>query len=501
MKDLIKNDDAVSVVVGSILVLAVLVTFMSVVTSSWVPVYEGNAESDHSEQTYKTFMDLRKQIEFADEFSRSTAIELGTDEMPFIKNTNSVGYLEVNDSDGAMFITANLTTDAASSDVGYGLSVVGMDTNQTNPITNFSFDFTQINFTDSNSTYLNPDFRVQMRTSTLNRWITLFATGIGGGEIETEIEYSQKNRGKTRQVTSDWNNYYATILGIRFTCGLNPKEKWVGFSYTNQSDGIFVDNFTVSVDMLSDINMTLIEPEGQNVTINGIDYNTMPPNNNVTSLSNLTQHYMRQPGDGTGGDYYIDYVQYFGIDEGTQIFTYNTTQDSAYMDTENGEMITVLDNFKVGGGTLSLESDYNFMVDQSYIYDSGAVILKQKDGAVFKDDRPITVSKNSNGDLILIVKTTVLQGDYQAGGNGIETVRTKLDGSYHASGFTDNVTITKNTTSELFKLWDSYFEELNSTICTTSANSTYYPDNMTLNIWSNTSNILLIVEQKEIEVS
>jgi hypothetical protein len=68
--DLIKNDDAVSVVVGSILVLAVLVTFMSVVTSTWVPIYEGNAESDHSDEMFDSFLDLRKQIENADEFPR-----------------------------------------------------------------------------------------------------------------------------------------------------------------------------------------------------------------------------------------------------------------------------------------------------------------------------------------------------------------------------------------------------------------------------------------------
>jgi len=493
----------VSVVVGSILVLAVLVTFMSVVTSSWVPIYEGNAEADHSEQTYKTFTDILKQIEFADEFSRSTAIDLGTDEMPFLANTNSVGYLELNDSEGMMFITSNLTTDAATSDTGYGLSVVGMDTNQTYPITNFSYEFIQINFTNSSDTNLNPDFRVQTRTTTLNRWITLYATGIGGGDIDTEINWVKGGGGgmSSSIASSTWTDYYATILGIRFTSG-NPKEKWYGFSNTsNTSDGIFVDNFTVSVNMLSNVSMLLVEPEGQNVSINGVEYNTT--NKNETSLYNLTQHYMRQPGDGTGGDYYIDYVQYFGIDEGTQIFTYNITQDSAYLLTEDGEMKTVLDNFTVGGGTLTLKSDYNFFVDQSYIYDSGAVILKQGDGAVFKFDPQITVSNNSNRDLILTLKATVLKGNYMASGNGLETLYTKLDGPvYEVSGRTDNVTIRKHIVGSE-KLWKSYFDNLNNTIhrmsdVTATVNSSD-PSYIRLDI--NGSDILLTVQKKEITIS
>ena len=79
MKNMIKNDDAVSVVVGSILILAVLMTFVSVVASTWVPIYEKNAESGHGDELFDTFLDLRKQMENADEFPKISTVSLGTE--------------------------------------------------------------------------------------------------------------------------------------------------------------------------------------------------------------------------------------------------------------------------------------------------------------------------------------------------------------------------------------------------------------------------------------
>ncbi|MCK5488098.1 MAG: hypothetical protein KAI86_17885, partial [Desulfobacterales bacterium] len=130
MKNLIENDEAISVVVGAILILAVLVTFMSVVTSSWVPIYEGDAEAAHSDDTNEVFMGIHKQIELADEFSNSATVDLGTDEMAFIKGSNSVGYLEVNENTSGLFLTGNISrTDIPStSDVGIGIDVEDLNT-------------------------------------------------------------------------------------------------------------------------------------------------------------------------------------------------------------------------------------------------------------------------------------------------------------------------------------------------------------------------------------
>ena len=472
MKDLIKNDDAVSVVVGSILVLAVLVTFMSVVTSSWVPVYEGNAESAHSDDTHKTFMDLRKQIEFADEFSRSTAIDLGTDEMPFMSNTNSVGYLELNESDGVMALTSTIQSSGVGGSVGVGdsLNIRNLNLTQDAPIREFTFNFIM----DTSYVYIKrlsdpalslPDgFIVVLQSETPDRLKIIVE------EVGTPYSLGRyRNEGMHLSVKLEYWDILGNVERWEDTWDINIIGSEDAF------DLVYIGDYTYL-----DINM---------LSTGTLLYNSTGANE---TFHDLIQYYMKQPDAGT---YDLRYIDYNKIVEGTQTLCYNTTTGGI------SGTSPVMDNLTIGGGTLTLRSDYNFFVDQSYIYDSGAIILNQNDGAVFKvGGGPIYVTNDSNNNLILNIKTTVLQGDYQAGGNGIETIRTQLDGSYYASGFTDNVTITKNTTPELSNLWNSYFEELNSTIyTTTNANSTY--DNMTLHIWSNTSNILLTLEQKEIEVS
>ena len=490
MKNLIKNDNAVSVVVGAILILAVLVTFMSVFTSTWVPIYEGNAESAHSDDTNKAFMDIHKQIELADEFSKSASIDLGTEQMSFIKNSNSVGILEVNESDGDMFVTGNVTHKSTA--WGEGFQFVGMDTNETEPITNFSFEFTQMNFkssifssVSSGEIKLNPYFMIKIWTTELNRWITLYPYHLKDGFI---------NDGYWADEVGIWISYEGNIT----------RELWSGKkSVTAANDIITVSHPNVSINLLAtDQIMELIEPA--TLAINGTIYtNSGPP---YAPLNDVIQHYMRLPGDGTGGNYDLNYVQYDGILDANQYITYETADDAtSIIVDENNDIKVILDDFKVGGGTLKLQSDYNFMVDQSYIYDSGAVILNQYDGAVFKTASPI-VAINDSGNLILTLKSTVLKGDYQASGNGIETLYTTLDRNmYEVRGVTDNITIVKNTTPELYPLWDSYFSDLGDIVNSTSAN---YNDmsNSSINqagirIYSTTPDITITVQKKVIAIS
>ncbi|MCK5721280.1 MAG: hypothetical protein KAI84_01985, partial [Gammaproteobacteria bacterium] len=300
MKDLIKNDDAVSVVVGAILVLAVLVTFMSVVTSSWVPIYEGNAESAHSDDTHKAFMDIHKQIEMADEFPNSATIDLGTEEMSFIQNSNSVGYLEVNESDGGLFVTGNITRQSDA--WGEGFEIVGMNTSDTAPFTNFSFEITPLETKNVNDGdhFLNNNFMVKIWTTELSRWITLYPTNMS---------------------TNDW---YSTSMGIWISYDANPqRETWVGESSNLTCDIINVSHPHISINLLTnDEIMELIEPA--TLTINGTTYNA----SEKAPLNDVIQHYMRLPGDGTGGNYEIDYIQYDGILAATQHITYKTTDES-----------------------------------------------------------------------------------------------------------------------------------------------------------------------------
>ena len=168
----------------------------------------------------------------------------------------------------------------------------------------------------------------------------------------------------------------------------------------------------------------------------------------------------------------------------------------------------MLDDFKVGGGTLKLQSDYNFMVDQSYVYDNGAVFLVQYDGTVLKTDPPITAS-NDSGTLSLSFNTVELKGDLQASGNGVETLYTKLDGNERLLyGNTDLLVIVKETTREYYKFWKSHFDELNATandgfanITATLTNNTDQT-NMTLTInATNNQTFYVTVNTKIIEIS
>ncbi|MBN2487910.1 MAG: hypothetical protein JXA98_02660 [Methanosarcinaceae archaeon] len=498
MKELIKNDDAVSVVVGSILILAVLVTFMSVVTSTWVPVYEGNAEADHSDALFDTFVDLSKQIENADEYPKSTTIKIGTDEIPFISNTNSVGYMGVNESGGILTLTTEIQRSLPGFGEGDSFSVKDLNLSQDAPITDFRINFILDNITNTDSKFVLPNgFALILQSDTLDR-LKISIEEVG-------IYDTVGTPGKGWK----WNSGESSGLRIRYdyTDVSGNVERWektwdVVNDIESGAGGTGVDGITwsgdgaytyLNIDLLDQIStLTLEYTDLSPITINGTDYYETVTN--TTSLNDLSQHYLKQPGDGTYDFYYTTYDKIVDCD---LILLYNTTTDTIGGNTPS------LDNMTIGSGTLTLNSDYNFFVDQSYIYDSGAIILLQDDGAVFKvGGAPIFVSSDPDNNLILDLRAMVLQGDRETSGNDIEMIQTRLKDSYRFTGFTNNVTLTKDTIPELKDLWDSYFEETNSTInLNTTANSTYYPDNMTLHVWSSTPNILLSVEQKEITVS
>ena len=492
MKNLIENDDAISVVVGSILILAVVVTFMSVVTSSWVPIYEGNLESTHSDELFDTFIDFSKQIENADEYPKSTTFKLGTDEMPFISDTNSVGHIEVNSSAAPMTLTTKINRSLSGLGEGDFINVKDLNLSQDAPITNFTFNCTLDNTFSSvdvgwNSMRFPDGFGFELQSDTQDK-MKIIIEEVGQPHPLGRV----RSDGSNLRIRIEYMDIYGNIerWGHIWTLGNVSSGVMSGLNSANDSDYTYLDIDFLAPTTIYTTALNLEYADSYPVTINNSSYNVT----NAASLRDLTQHYMKLPGDGTYNLYYTTHNKIVGSD---LVFRYSTTTGTI------GGTKPDMNGMIIGGGTLTLRSDYNFFVDQSYIYDSGAIILNQYDGAVFKvGDGPIYVTSDSNNNLILDLKTAVLQGDCQAGGNGIETIQTQLDGSYCTGGFTDNVTITKSTIPELSDMWNSYFEELNSTICTTTnANSTYDSTNMTLHISSSTPNILLTLEQKEIEIS
>ena len=474
MKNFIKNDDAVSVVVGAILLLAVMMTFLSVFTSSWVPIYEGDAEADHSDTTQRTFMDLYKQIEYADEFTNSATIDLGTDDVSFIKNSYSVGYLEVNESSGGLFLNGILTRIdyPESSGAGVGLDIIGLNMSSDTPLTEFYYDLTQIYGPND----LHDNYMFQMAT-THNRWITMYNGVSPGNALTIIIKYGDDD----------------------------PTVKWMEVAPLN-SPTPYVNDHVLHVDLLAS-SPTLELINGGPLFINNSTGTPIPYNNgDFAPLGDIIQHWVKL-GEGT---YFINYMQYTGVTDGEVVITVGNP--SGYNTTTMGdgvEQFVIFNNAtaKIGGGTLTMASDYNFMVDQSYVYDNGAVFLVQHDGTVLKTDPPITASDDS-GKLSLSFNTVELKGDLQASGNGVETLYTKLDGNERLLyGNTDLLVIVKETTREYYKFWKSHFDELNATANNvTNINATLINNtdqtNMTLTInATNNQSFYVTVNTKKIQIS
>ncbi|MDF1534453.1 MAG: hypothetical protein P1P69_08145, partial [Methanosarcinaceae archaeon] len=275
----------------------------------------------------------------------------------------------------------------------------------------------------------------------------------------------------------------------------------------NRKNNNTLVNF-MHINLLSkSLNLTLTYPVDEDVifTETGAVYNTT---NAEASFHDVIQHYMRMPGDGTGGDYFIDYVQFSGVLEGDQYFDYHKTNAYYEVTTISGSPITKFNNgTKFGGGTLTMKSDYNFMVDQSYIYENGAVFLAQDDGEVFKVAPPIIATDN-NGNLSISLTGVVLNGDLQASGNGVETISTTISNVRVVSGKTNLIMIEKETTNDYYDFWMSLFEDvrsiadnctnINATLTNNTANT-----NMTLiiNDTSSTENIEIFADTKVITIS
>ena len=477
MKNIIKNDDAISVVVGSILILAVLMTFMSVVASTWVPIYERNAEAGHGDELFDTFLDLRKQMENADEFPKISTVSLGTEEMPLMKNTNSVGRLELDESAGTMALTSTIYYSSSSSNAGETLNINNLNTSDDDPILELLFNFTLDMDTPG---HLPDDFEVRLQSITIDRLRITIEEHDDGDELEIEITYDG-------QSYHDHDHHHHS-------------EEWRGrFDINSLPDGIVMNsdgnNTYLTIDMLNTAALLEIR-EPDHLTINGTTYHD--DHDDEAPLPDLIQHYLKLPADGT---YDLEYRRFDQVTEGTQTLLYETTEGTI------GGTEPHLDLLEIGGGILTMESDYNFMVDQSYIYESGAVILQQEDGAIFKVEPPIFVDSDSvTDDLIISFQTVVLAGDRTVSGNGLESIQTVLaNPEYMASGLTDEITITKDTTSELYDLWHSYFSDLGEFVNSTSANSTDISNEtinqVGINIYSSGKNIFLTVQSKEIAIT
>jgi hypothetical protein len=204
-----------------------------------------------------------------------------------------------------------------------------------------------------------------------------------------------------------------------------------------------------------------------------------------------------------GGNYLFDYVNYNGVRESSQVFEYQTTNRTTNVTYVNNTRMITMNNSEIGKGTLEMESDYNFMVDQRYVYDSGALILQQKDGAVFKTQPPIQVS-NRSGDVSLSINTILLKGDIERRGNDMENLYITANSVETINGYTENVTITKYPTEDTWDLWYNYFREMEDEIQDVGPTSVTFNNTseyVRLNIEDSSPGIYLSMKSSEITIN
>ncbi|MDY6964431.1 MAG: hypothetical protein SVM80_00465 [Halobacteriota archaeon] len=79
MKNLLKDDDAVSELIGAILLLAIAVIFLGLVQTYQVPEWNRKVESDHLVEVYDDFLKLKTNIEdsVVNDFPKATVIHMG----------------------------------------------------------------------------------------------------------------------------------------------------------------------------------------------------------------------------------------------------------------------------------------------------------------------------------------------------------------------------------------------------------------------------------------
>jgi hypothetical protein len=358
-----------------------------------------------------------------------------------------------------MALKSVIYSSVTGSDIGDNLIINDVNRDENSPIQNFTFDFSLTNG--------STDFIIKLAS-------------IPPEKLEIEIE--------------DGND-----IGIAIEYKGNPVERWENNSIPNATNGIIYNStlpLSWSVDMLSsDILLELKNAGSNSVLINGTTYNYT---NNIAPLNILIQHYLKLSPDG----YDFTCKKDDGISDGNQTLLYNTTMGTL------GGTRPQLNLTTIGSGVLTMKSDYNFMVDQSYIYDNGAVILKQEDGEVFKVAPPIFYDKNNiTDDLKISFQTVILTGDYIVGGNGLETINVVSTASaYKASGLTEEIVIIKTTTPELYEIWLSYFSDLMDFVNNNDTNGDCFNiSNETINQVgvkiNNSSSILLTVQAKKVELT
>jgi len=158
---------------------------------------------------------------------------------------------------------------------------------------------------------------------------------------------------------------------------------------------------------------------------------------------------------------------------GGPVFGIGRTTGSLDFDAGKGTIMVyesddVLNIFGEGGGNLIFDSNNNYYIDQTIVYENGAIIVKQGDSAIIKAAPDIYIEKDPITNFTSMELTVIsLVGNHKSvGGSGdrmIETVLTSDMASPHEfdwsgqGGPGKNITLRFNTFYP--SVWEKYFNE------------------------------------------
>ncbi len=273
-----KNNEGAASIVAAVLVIGIFISFLSFIQINQIPDWTEEREAEHMEHVANQFTHLKFAADMLSTIDKSgnqftTDITLGTKEipMPFLKSSNSYGFLTLLDDECQINIT-----DQSSNSSSYPLGSIKYSSRNAEYI-NMEYIYEAggiiINQKSGNVMFSMPYFSVDYGSTVEITYDTINFIEVSGkkyasGYVRTplQIEYLRKNISTINNVDTikiitkyptAWNNFLNTSLTSS------------GLEYGNNNDFIIIEtddetsidfNNALSVDLdirISEINIQI----------------------------------------------------------------------------------------------------------------------------------------------------------------------------------------------------------------------------------------------------
>jgi len=392
------DDDAVTVVVATILLAGIMLATLVSIRLYYVPVWEQDAEAAHLREVGNQIVSINSDIDRL----------VSNRSLGAVSNAVSLGR------DSSSIFSTSLPT-------GGELAFNGTDKG-------FSLASNQITFVTENGTNL----------AGLNEtWVP-----VSGSSTIDSVAQVQSFRLRV-DVIDDPGAKDHNDLSVELT----------------DRSGIFAGNFTVSVVKDSpdfDIIITTHDASGGILISQGPAYHLSNPISpywvdlmapewrfDKVLLAAATPIQVQLVEAGLTGNYAITYLQ-------------DTGSGSVLVGGTSGRVVTPYSATQPGG-TMRFRSNNAFFLDQEYALENGAVILKQADGAVFKVRPGFTASLSGN-QVGLDISLATLTGDSNSHG-AEDTAVVYTTPLAHTDFLALAPRFTLNVTTEFPSLWSQAFSD------------------------------------------